>query len=147
MVVVCTLLPGKLGITGSNPEAGVLFRLKFEVLFVIYTEPPKRVVMMDANFGYGGRVALPTIYAFYKYIQYNTEGGLVHHVRVARRAQTRHSRRAWLCRESAWQDARLPLLPAGAELSPPSNGRQIGLRWRAHGLFTSLYNSVTGQPT
>lgn len=57
MVVVCTLLPDKVGVTGSTPEAGVLFRLKIKVLFVIYTEPPKRVVMVDANFGYGGRLA------------------------------------------------------------------------------------------
>lgn len=57
MVVVCTLPPGKLGVTGSIPEAGVLIRLKIKVLFVIYTELPKRVVMMDANFGYGGRLA------------------------------------------------------------------------------------------
>lgn len=28
VVVVCTLLPGKLGVTGSTPEAGVLFRLQ-----------------------------------------------------------------------------------------------------------------------
>lgn len=57
MVVVCTLLPGKLGVSGSIPEAGLLFRLQINVFFVIYTEPPKRVVMMDANFGYGGRLA------------------------------------------------------------------------------------------
>lgn len=55
--MVCTLLRGKLGVTGSIPEANVLIRLKIKVLFVIYTEPPKRVVTMGANFGDGGRLA------------------------------------------------------------------------------------------
>lgn len=105
VVLVCTLLPGKLGVTGSTPEAGVLFRLKVRVLFVIYTEPPKRVVMMDANFvtEVVSRLSCRNP-RFTRFINtYNTEdsvamsGGCrleicIHHVRVARPAGRRSGR-------------------------------------------------------
>lgn len=126
VVVVCTLLPGKLGVTGSTPEAGVFFRLQVKVLFVLnpqnewfwWTQISVTEIVSRLSFRNP---------RFTRFINaYNTEdsvdmnGGCrfdicIHHVRVrvARPAGRRTGRAGEHgdCDESAWQDARLPLLP------------------------------------